>query len=65
MITRDTLLEEIKQVPDKFLTELHDFILFLKYKKQKGDDSIITHLLSEEALQDWDTKEEDAAWKHL
>ncbi len=65
MITRDILSEEIKKVPDKFLDELYDFILFLRYKKQKEDDSVLTHLASEMALEEWNSTEEDKAWKHL
>ncbi|MFZ2907151.1 MAG: hypothetical protein WAZ98_13180 [Cyclobacteriaceae bacterium] len=69
MITRDQLAEEIKRVPEKFLDELYDFVLFLKQKKVKvkvkEDDSVITHLASEQALQEWNSTEEDKAWKHL
>lgn len=65
MITRDQLAEEIKRVPEKFLDELYDFVLFLKQKKVKEDDSVITHLASEQALQEWNSTEEDNAWKHL
>ena len=65
MITRDILSEEIKKVPEKFLDELYDFIQFLRYKKQTEDDSIVTHIASEETLKEWNSTEEDKAWKHL
>jgi hypothetical protein len=65
MINRDILSEEIKKVPDKFLDELYDFVLFLRFKKKKEDDSIITHFASEDALKEWNSTEEDLAWKHL
>jgi hypothetical protein len=65
MINRDVLSEEIKKVPDNFLDELYDFVLFLRHKVQKEEDSIVTHLASEKALQEWNSTEEDKAWKHL
>ena len=65
MITRDLLTEEIKHIPERFLEELYDFVLFLKQKKEKEEDTISTHIASEQALQDWNSTEEDQAWKHL
>lgn len=57
--------DEINKVPDNFLQELYDFILFLKYRKRQEDDSVKTHIASEDALKDWNSTEEDQAWKHL
>lgn len=65
MITHDILAEEIKKVPVKFLDELYDFILFLRQRKQRDEDSLMTHIASEQALHEWNSTEEDNAWKHL
>lgn len=65
MISREDLKNEVNKVPDKFLQELYDFILFLKYRKQQEDDSVMTHIASEDALKEWNSTEEDLAWKHL
>ncbi len=66
MSTREILSEEIKKTPENLLKELYDFLLFLKYKKQHAPDEVKTHLASEKVLsRDWDTPEEDEAWKSL
>lgn len=67
MSTREILSEEIKRTPENILKELYDFLLFLKYKRQNtADDEVKTHLASEKVLsRDWDTPEEDEAWKNL
>lgn len=67
MSTREILSEEIKRTPENILKELYDFLLFLKYKKQNTtEEEAKTHLASEKVLsRDWDTPEEDEAWKNL
>jgi hypothetical protein len=67
MSTREILSEEIKKSPENILKELYDFLLFLKYKKRNSsNDEAKTHLASEKVLaRDWDTPEEDEAWKNL
>jgi hypothetical protein len=67
MSTREILSEEIKKTPENILKELYDFLLFLKSKRQStSDDEVKTHLASEKVLsRDWDTPEEDEAWKNL
>ena len=65
MITRDLVTEEMKNIPERFLDELYDFVLFLKHKKEREDDATLTHIASEQALRDWNSTEEDNAWKHL
>jgi hypothetical protein len=65
MSTREILSEEIKNTPESLLKELYDFLLFLKYKR-KHDNQVDTYLASEKVLsRDWDTQEEDEAWKNL
>jgi len=64
MSTRDALSEEIKNTPERLLDEVYDYLLFLKRKKQS--DKVMTHIVSEKTLsRDWDSLEEDEAWKNL
>ncbi len=67
MSTRDALFEEIKKVPDDLLKEVYDYLLFLKHKKSSAhEDKLMTHIVSEQVLaRDWNTQEEDEAWKNL
>ena len=58
--------EELKQLPDEVLQEIYDFILFLKYRKISIKEGVDTHLASESVLaKDWNTPQEDEAWKDL
>jgi len=55
---------EIEQLPQEFLKEVYDFVLFLKQKKSV--EKIETHFASETVLaKEWNTPEEDEAWKDL
>ena len=64
MSTREVLSEEIKNTPEGLLKELYDYLLFLKRKQQS--DKALTHIASEKSLsRDWDSPEEDEAWKNL
>ena len=65
MLIKETLAQEIKNLPENLLQEIYDYILFLKYRKKKGEE-IETHFASENSLaKDWNTPEEDEAWKDL
>jgi hypothetical protein len=65
MSTKEALTEEIKNTPENLLKEIYDYLLFLKGRKAK-EDSILTHLATEKVLSlDWDSPEEDEAWKNL
>ncbi|MEK6783601.1 MAG: DUF2281 domain-containing protein [Bacteroidota bacterium] len=65
MSTKEALAEEIKNAPENLLKEIYDYLLFLKGRKAKEDD-ILTHFASEKILsRDWDSPEEDEAWKNL
>ena len=58
--------EELKQLPDDVLQEIYDFVLFLKHRKTSIKDGVSTHLASESVLaKDWNTPQEDEAWKDL
>lgn len=64
MSTREVLSEEINNTPEGLLKELYDYLLFLRQKRQS--DKILTHIISEKSLsRDWDSPEEDEAWKNL
>ena len=67
MSTREALSEEIKNIPEAILSELYDYLLFLKYKKtEKKKDNLPIQTASEKVLsRDWNTLEEDEAWKNL
>jgi hypothetical protein len=67
MSTREALSEEIKNIPEALLNELYDYLLFLKYKKsERKKDNLPIQTASEKVLsREWDTPEEDEAWKNL
>ena len=64
MELREQIVNEIKDFPDEYLEEIHDFIHFLRIKQiHRFND---TTLLSEKALnKEWLSPEEDEAWKDL
>ena len=63
MSTRDVLSEEIKKIPQNLLDELYDYFLFLKKREIEGK---VSSTDSEKVLaRDWDSPEEDEAWKNL
>lgn len=63
MSTRDVLSEEIKKIPQNLLDELYDYFLFLKKREIERKVSPVD---SENVLaRDWDSPEEDEAWKNL
>ena len=64
MSTKDFLLKEIEQVPEYLLTEILDFVQFIKAKHLQ--EKIETTILSESSLaKDWLKPEEDEAWQDL
>ncbi|MBX2914780.1 MAG: hypothetical protein KF856_05845 [Cyclobacteriaceae bacterium] len=66
MSTREILTEEIKKTPEAILKELYDFLMFLKQKEGNANDKLLTHLASEKVLsRDWESPEDDEAWKNL
>ena len=67
MSTKEALTEEIKNAPEGLLKEIYDYLLFLKRKAaEEGKDNVLTHFASEEILShEWNSPEEDEAWKNL
>lgn len=64
MSTKDLLLREIEQVPEFLLTEVLDFLQFLKAKHLEENTQI--SIVSESSLaKDWLKPEEDEAWQDL
>ena len=64
MNTKEVLINEIEEVPEPLLSEVLDFVHFLKAKllREKLDIAIT----SESSLgKDWLTPEEDEAWESL
>jgi len=64
MTDRAVLLQEIETLPAACLSEVVDFVAWIKQRKLSQVPE--TMLLSEAVLsQDWDTPEEDEAWASL
>lgn len=58
--------EYLEHLPDKYLSEIVQYLYFLEFKSRNENTDISSMLLSEDALaKDWLTTEEDEAWQHL
>lgn len=63
-MNRKQLIQEIEQMPEPLLDEIHDFVGFLKAKIARS--RMDTALASESSLKkDWLSSEEEAAWRDL
>src|SRR5439155_14923572 len=60
MSTQELITEELNGLPEPLQREVYDFIRFLREKS--AEDQFNGLLLSESALKDWESPEEDAAW---
>jgi hypothetical protein len=63
----ETLIDEIKSAPDEVQREVFDFLVFLKSQqggRGAGHEDLLPLAQSAWAA-DWDTPEEDAAWRNL
>ncbi len=64
MNTKEILISEIENTPEPVLSEVLDFICFLKEKKHR--EKMDTAVVSEVSLaKDWLRTEEEEAWKDL
>ncbi|BDA70588.1 unknown protein [Rivularia sp. IAM M-261] len=64
MSTKEILLKELDQTPEYLLTEILDFVQFIKNKHLQ--EKIEISIMSESSLaKDWLKPEEDEAWKDL
>jgi hypothetical protein len=64
MSTKDILINEIQEIPEPLLSEVLDFVHFLKSKVASEKFEIL--ITSESSLsKDWLKPEEDEAWQDL
>jgi hypothetical protein len=64
MEVKELILKEIEKIPERYLTEILDFIRFLETKAL--EERMETIILSETSLKkDWLRPEEDEAWQDL
>jgi hypothetical protein len=64
MTSREALPQKLEEIPEPLLTEVLDFVRFLK--SRVVEERFEAALLSESALRkDWLLPEEDEAWRNL
>jgi hypothetical protein len=64
MSKKEEILNEIEQVPETSLSEVLEFVRFLK--KRNMTEKLDNSIASEDSLKkDWLTEEEDEAWRDL
>jgi hypothetical protein len=64
MSTKEELINEIEEVPEPLLSEVLDFVHFLKAKILR--EKLDTAVMSESSLgKDWLNPEENEAWQSL
>ena len=64
MSTKEELINEIEEAPEPLLSEVLDFVHFLKAKTLR--ERLDTAIISESSLgKDWLDPEEDEAWQSL
>jgi len=60
------LIREIEQLPPQCVTEVYNFVSYIKVKQTQESNENNTHFASENVLaRDWLLPEEDAAWANL
>jgi hypothetical protein len=65
--TTQTLIEEIKTAPESVQREVYDFLVFLKSRlnaQAEGAENLLP-LAQTAWAADWNTPEEDEAWRDL
>ncbi|MEX2566064.1 MAG: hypothetical protein WD431_09000 [Cyclobacteriaceae bacterium] len=66
VLSKEMLKNELNDMPDEMLSELYDYMKYLKYKNLRNHDSMNEALASEKVLKrDWEKPEEDEAWSDL
>ena len=64
MSNKEKIIQELEKIPDNFLEDALNFILYLKSKAVA--EHLETLIASESSLKkDWLRPEEDAAWQSL
>jgi hypothetical protein len=59
-----SIIEEIKSATEPVQREVWDFLLFLKSRRGDAQEKLLP-LAQSPWAKDWDTPEEDAAWRDL
>jgi len=59
-----SLIDEIKSAPEPVQREVLDFLVFLKTRLAEGRENLLP-LAQTAWAADWNTLEEDAAWRDL
>ena len=59
------LIEEIKTAPESVQREVFDFLAFLKAREKAEGRENLLPLAQTAWAADWNTPEEDAAWRDL
>jgi hypothetical protein len=66
MSTKQMLINEIEQLPPQSISEVYNFVSFIKLKQMQESDDGNIHFASENVLaRDWLSPEEDEAWANL
>jgi len=60
-----TLIQEIQTAPENVQREVFDFLIFLKCRKQAEGAESLLPLAQTAWAADWNTPEEDEAWRDL
>lgn len=64
VVKKKILEQELAKLPEQFWDDLIVYIKFLQFKSREEEAGI--HYASEAVLaKDWNTAEEEEAWKHL
>lgn len=65
--TAETLIHEIRKAPDHVVNEVYDFLMFIKNRSKvttEGNENLL--ILAESSwAEDWNSREEDGAWRNL
>jgi hypothetical protein len=59
-----TLIVEIQSAPESVQREVLNFLVFLKSRQSEGRENLLP-LAQSSWASDWNTPEEDAAWRDL
>lgn len=60
-----SLIEEIRSAPESVQREVYDFLVCLKARGKGEERESLLPLAQTAWVADWDTPEEDAAWRDL
>lgn len=61
----ETLIKEIEAAPEKVQREVFDYLEALKFRENNEGRESLLSLAASAWTADWDSPEEDAAWRDL